>query len=411
MSGSELAGKRYQPLFYYFLELFSVAFKVLSDEYVKDDSGTGIVHCAPAFGEDDYRVCLNAVIIASAAAIQEVERHSSEMWAGKWGGWPKFLMISTGSGLIKHLVHCMQGACSDEVKQGSDGIGDTTAVHTGKVGDWSGGVVGSGYNRKYKILHPLSRLDSSPTTPRPKAIPTTPQKRVYEVVAKPMVESVLEGYNGTIMAYGQTGTSKTFTLGKLGEEDAADRGIMVRAMEDILADTSSEQGSVTVSDLQVTAFGLSLHWCWWGFPCLDFTSLWATTSSFACLHISEVTTSFPRIRSDITTYVCISELGGNAGPHSVTITEFSAVGDGVTINTHAFTNAIFYLNSFEDKGGAQLYVPAGRWLTGSFKLISHLTLFLDKEVVMLGSQVCSFCPIPYLVFSCTLLARHSIALR
>lgn len=80
---------------------------------------------------------------------------------------------------------------------------------------------------------------------------TASQKRVYEVVAKPVVESVLEGYNGTVMAYGQTGTGKTFTLGKLGEEDTADRGIMVRAMEDILADTSGEQDAVTVSYLQL----------------------------------------------------------------------------------------------------------------------------------------------------------------
>ncbi|XP_020112797.1 kinesin-like protein KIN-UB isoform X2 [Ananas comosus] len=77
------------------------------------------------------------------------------------------------------------------------------------------------------------------------------QKRVYEVVAKPVVESVLEGYNGTVMAYGQTGTGKTFTLGRLGEEDTAARGIMVRAMEDILADISPETDSVSVSYLQL----------------------------------------------------------------------------------------------------------------------------------------------------------------
>ncbi|WOL19251.1 armadillo repeat-containing kinesin-like protein 2 isoform X1 [Canna indica] len=77
------------------------------------------------------------------------------------------------------------------------------------------------------------------------------QKRVYEVVAKPVVESVLEGYNGTVMAYGQTGTGKTFTLGRLGDEDTAARGIMVRAMEDILADTSPETDSVSVSYLQL----------------------------------------------------------------------------------------------------------------------------------------------------------------
>ncbi|KAK7822062.1 kinesin-like protein kin-ua [Quercus suber] len=79
------------------------------------------------------------------------------------------------------------------------------------------------------------------------------QKRVYEVVAKPVVESVLDGYNGTIMAYGQTGTGKTYTLGRLGEEDTAARGIMVRAMEDILADVSLETDSVSVSYLQVVS--------------------------------------------------------------------------------------------------------------------------------------------------------------
>ncbi|KAI4327053.1 hypothetical protein L6164_019556 [Bauhinia variegata] len=77
------------------------------------------------------------------------------------------------------------------------------------------------------------------------------QKRVYEIVARPVVESVLDGYNGTIMAYGQTGTGKTYTLGRLGEEDTAARGIMVRAMEDILADVSLEIDSVSVSYLQL----------------------------------------------------------------------------------------------------------------------------------------------------------------
>jgi kinesin family protein 5 len=53
------------------------------------------------------------------------------------------------------------------------------------------------------------------------------------------------------MAYGQTGTGKTFTLGRLGEEDTSDRGIMVRSMEDIFADISPETDSVSVSYLQV----------------------------------------------------------------------------------------------------------------------------------------------------------------
>ncbi|KAF2298192.1 hypothetical protein GH714_018466 [Hevea brasiliensis] len=77
------------------------------------------------------------------------------------------------------------------------------------------------------------------------------QKRVYEVVAKPVVESVLEGYNGTVMAYGQTGTGKTFTVGHLGGDDTSARGIMVRAMEDILADVSLDTDSLSVSYLQL----------------------------------------------------------------------------------------------------------------------------------------------------------------
>ncbi|XP_047948847.1 kinesin-like protein KIN-UB [Salvia hispanica] len=77
------------------------------------------------------------------------------------------------------------------------------------------------------------------------------QKRVYEVVAKPVVESVLEGYNGTVMAYGQTGTGKTYTVGRLGDEDTSARGIMVRAMEDILANISPETDSISVSFLQL----------------------------------------------------------------------------------------------------------------------------------------------------------------
>ncbi|XP_062187454.1 probable polygalacturonase [Phragmites australis] len=80
-------------------------------------------------------------------------------------------------------------------------------------------------------------------------------------------------------------------------------------------------------------------------------------------------------------------------PHSASITDFGAVGDGVTLNTKAFQNAVFYLRSFADKGGAQLFVPAGRWLTGSFSLISHLTLSLDKDAAILGSQDSSDWPV------------------
>jgi isoleucyl-tRNA synthetase len=62
IKGSQLVGLRYKPLFPYFASL-ETAFRVVSDGYVTEEGGTGIVHQAPAFGEDDYRVCLaNGVV-------------------------------------------------------------------------------------------------------------------------------------------------------------------------------------------------------------------------------------------------------------------------------------------------------------------------------------------------------------
>ncbi|MCR9278497.1 MAG: isoleucine--tRNA ligase [Pseudomonadaceae bacterium] len=55
--GSELTGLRYEPLFPYFAEEDARgAFVVVSDDYVTTESGTGLVHQAPAFGEDDFRI-------------------------------------------------------------------------------------------------------------------------------------------------------------------------------------------------------------------------------------------------------------------------------------------------------------------------------------------------------------------
>lgn len=42
--------------------------------------------------------------------------------------------------------------------------------------------------------------------------PTCKQSAIFEDTALPIIESVLEGYNGTIFAYGQTGTGKTHTM-------------------------------------------------------------------------------------------------------------------------------------------------------------------------------------------------------
>lgn len=66
--GKDLVGKKYIPLFDYFNDI-KTAFRVISDGYVTNDSGTGVVHCAPAFGEDDYRVCVANGIVEKGDSL------------------------------------------------------------------------------------------------------------------------------------------------------------------------------------------------------------------------------------------------------------------------------------------------------------------------------------------------------
>jgi len=55
ISGKELEGKEYEPLFPYFSKTPN-AFKIILGDFVTAEDGTGIVHTAPAFGEEDYAV-------------------------------------------------------------------------------------------------------------------------------------------------------------------------------------------------------------------------------------------------------------------------------------------------------------------------------------------------------------------
>uniref|UniRef100_A0A1L8DRS7 Isoleucine--tRNA ligase, cytoplasmic n=1 Tax=Nyssomyia neivai TaxID=330878 RepID=A0A1L8DRS7_9DIPT len=72
--GKKLEGLKYKPLFDYFEKYKDVAFKVLVDDYVTEESGTGVVHQAPYFGEDDYRVCLaNGIITRDQEIICPVD--------------------------------------------------------------------------------------------------------------------------------------------------------------------------------------------------------------------------------------------------------------------------------------------------------------------------------------------------
>ena len=65
VKGSDLSGLKYEPLYAHCIN--SKYHKIVCDDYVKDsgNTGTDVVHLAPVFGEDDYRVCMDNNIISN----------------------------------------------------------------------------------------------------------------------------------------------------------------------------------------------------------------------------------------------------------------------------------------------------------------------------------------------------------
>lgn len=63
--------------------------------------------------------------------------------------------------------------------------------------------------------------------------PSTSQEEVYRISAKSIVEAVLEGFNGTVLAYGQTSSGKTFTMTGSISDDPTYAGIIPRMIENV----------------------------------------------------------------------------------------------------------------------------------------------------------------------------------
>lgn len=80
VKGSDLKGKTYTPLFPYFSHHKAEgAFQVFNDDYVTTDTGTGFVHLAPAFGEDDNRVMKEAKVTALECPVDDAGRFTPEV--------------------------------------------------------------------------------------------------------------------------------------------------------------------------------------------------------------------------------------------------------------------------------------------------------------------------------------------
>lgn len=76
LKGKDLVGKRYVPLFDYFntKELAErKCFTVLAGKFVTKDAGTGVVHCAPGFGEEDYKVCLENGLVEPGEVVMPMD--------------------------------------------------------------------------------------------------------------------------------------------------------------------------------------------------------------------------------------------------------------------------------------------------------------------------------------------------
>lgn len=79
------------------------------------------------------------------------------------------------------------------------------------------------------------------------------QRDLYDETFRPIVDSVLEGYNGTIFAYGQTGTGKTYTMEGV-RSDPELRGVIPNAFDHIFTHiqrTENEQFLVRASYLEI----------------------------------------------------------------------------------------------------------------------------------------------------------------
>eukprot|EP01084_Bolivina_argentea_P093525 168200_1 len=91
---------------------------------------------------------------------------------------------------------------------------------------------------------------------------STTQKKIFDLVGRPMVQAVLEGYNATIFAYGQTGSGKTYTMfGPEKRKTELDLGLVQRCCTYLFDKLKKlTQGvSAEVTDWQVTASFIQIY--------------------------------------------------------------------------------------------------------------------------------------------------------
>tara|TARA_B100001971_G_scaffold40425_1_gene35505 strand:- start:18806 stop:21457 length:2652 start_codon:yes stop_codon:yes gene_type:complete len=84
ITGADLVGRTYRPLFGFFSDRTD-AFRVLAADFVDASEGTGVVHMAPGFGEDDQTICeANGIQIGRVVPVDDQGCFTDEVadWAG-----------------------------------------------------------------------------------------------------------------------------------------------------------------------------------------------------------------------------------------------------------------------------------------------------------------------------------------
>jgi isoleucyl-tRNA synthetase len=102
VKGTELAGLKYNPLFDYYKE--RKGFYITCADWVQSDSGTGIVHCAPAYGAEDYKACLDAgVITKTELPLCPIDANGNYVEPVK--EWLGINVKTAESSIVEHLSH------------------------------------------------------------------------------------------------------------------------------------------------------------------------------------------------------------------------------------------------------------------------------------------------------------------
>ena len=98
LTGSSLVGLSYEPIFDFFADRDD-AFRVLPADFVDTSEGTGVVHMAPGFGEDDQLVCeANEIEIRDAVPVDDQGRFTDKV-----KNWSNENVFDANPQIIQHL--------------------------------------------------------------------------------------------------------------------------------------------------------------------------------------------------------------------------------------------------------------------------------------------------------------------